>query len=30
MYGHSFADPDGHQWEVIFMDEAALQHNEKS
>ena len=21
MYGHGFADPDGHQWEVIFMDE---------
>ncbi len=19
MYGHSFADPDGHQWEVFFM-----------
>jgi uncharacterized protein len=25
MYGHSFADPDGHQWEVLYMDEAALQ-----
>ncbi len=25
MYGHSFADPDGHQWEVLFMDEKALQ-----
>jgi predicted lactoylglutathione lyase len=25
MYGHSFADPDGHQWEIAFMDEAALQ-----
>ncbi len=24
MYGRSFADPDGHQWEVIFMDEEAL------
>lgn len=24
MYGHSFADPDGHQWEVAFMEEAAL------
>ena len=21
MYSHSFADPDGHQWEVLFMDE---------
>ena len=25
MYGHSFADPDGHQWEVIFMDEAEME-----
>lgn len=25
MYQHSFADPDGHQWEVAYMDEAALQ-----
>ena len=25
MYGHSFADPDGHQWEVLYMDEVALQ-----
>ncbi|RYZ21725.1 MAG: glyoxalase/bleomycin resistance/extradiol dioxygenase family protein [Chitinophagaceae bacterium] len=24
MYQHSFADPDGHQWEVGYMDEAAL------
>ncbi|RYY83444.1 MAG: glyoxalase/bleomycin resistance/extradiol dioxygenase family protein [Chitinophagaceae bacterium] len=24
MYGHSFADLDGHQWEIAFMDEAAL------
>ena len=24
MYGHSFADPDGHQWEVLFMDESQL------
>lgn len=22
MYGHSFADLDGHQWEVLFMDES--------
>jgi len=20
MYGHSFADPDGHVWEVLFME----------
>lgn len=24
MYAHSFADRDGHQWEVAYMDEAAL------
>jgi predicted lactoylglutathione lyase len=24
MYGHSFADPDGHQWEILFMDENEL------
>jgi predicted lactoylglutathione lyase len=24
MYGHSFADPDGHQWEVLYMDESKL------
>lgn len=24
MYGHSFADPDGHQWEILYMDEKAL------
>jgi predicted lactoylglutathione lyase len=24
MYGHSFADLDGHQWEVGYMDEKAL------
>jgi len=24
MYGHGFADLDGHQWEVLYMDEAAL------
>ncbi len=23
MYGHSFADPDGHVWEVLHMDPAA-------
>ena len=21
MYQHSFADPDGHQWEIVYMDE---------
>ena len=24
MYQHSFADLDGHQWEVLYMDEAAI------
>ncbi|MEX0965778.1 MAG: VOC family protein [Bacteroidia bacterium] len=24
MYSHSFADLDGHQWEIIFMDESQL------
>jgi predicted lactoylglutathione lyase len=24
MYGHSFQDPDGHLWEVMWMDPAAL------
>ncbi len=24
MYGHSFADPDGHQWEILYMDINAL------
>jgi len=24
MYGHSFADLDGHQWEILFMDATAL------
>lgn len=24
MYGHSFADPDGHQWEVMYMDESQV------
>ena len=23
MYSHSFADPDGHQWEFLYMDESA-------
>jgi predicted lactoylglutathione lyase len=24
MYGHSFADLDGHQWEIMYMDESAI------
>nr|WP_309756578.1 VOC family protein [Flavobacterium sp.] len=24
MYGHSFADLDGHQWEIFYMDEKAV------
>ncbi|EIL93091.1 glyoxalase/bleomycin resistance protein/dioxygenase [Rhodanobacter fulvus Jip2] len=24
MYQHGFADPDGHQWEVFWMDEAQM------
>ena len=24
MYQHSFADPDGHQWEILWMDPAAI------
>lgn len=24
MYQHAFADPDGHQWEILFMDEGLL------
>lgn len=24
MYGHSFADLDGHQWEILYLDEAAI------
>ena len=24
MYQHSFADPDGHQWEILYMDETKL------
>jgi uncharacterized protein len=27
MYGHSFADPDGHQWEILYMDESAIPQN---
>lgn len=25
MYGHSFADLDGHQWEILYMDESAVE-----
>lgn len=25
MYQHSFADLDGHQWEILYMDESKLQ-----
>jgi uncharacterized protein len=24
MYGHSFADLDGHQWEILYMDKSAV------
>jgi predicted lactoylglutathione lyase len=24
MYGRSFQDPDGHQWELIWMDPSAI------
>lgn len=27
MYGHSFADLDGHQWEVFFIDESKMPQN---
>jgi predicted lactoylglutathione lyase len=27
MYGHSFADLDGHQWEILYMDESAVPQN---
>jgi predicted lactoylglutathione lyase len=27
MYGHSFADLDGHQWEVLYMDENQIPTN---
>lgn len=28
MYGRGFQDPDGHVWEVMWMDEAAVTGNE--
>ena len=27
MYGHSFADLDGHQWEILYMDESKMTVN---
>lgn len=27
MYGHGFQDPDGHVWELMYMDAAALEQN---
>lgn len=27
MYGHSFTDPDGHVWELIYMDMAAVEQS---
>jgi predicted lactoylglutathione lyase len=27
MYAHSFADLDGHQWELVYMDESAMPQN---
>jgi uncharacterized protein len=27
MYAHCFADPDGHQWEILYMDESAIPKN---
>jgi len=27
MYGHSFADLDGHQWEILYMDESKMPTN---
>lgn len=26
MYQHGFADPDGHQWEIVYMDAANMQN----
>jgi uncharacterized protein len=28
MYGHGFQDPDGHLWEVMWMDPAAIQQEQ--
>jgi predicted lactoylglutathione lyase len=27
MYQHSFEDLDGHQWEIVYMDESAMPKN---
>lgn len=27
MYGHSFQDPDGHQWELMYMEPSAVPGN---
>ncbi|WP_266367694.1 VOC family protein [Tellurirhabdus rosea] len=28
MYGRSFIDPDGHMWEVFFMDPSVIEHGQ--
>jgi uncharacterized protein len=30
MYAHSFADLDGHQWEILYMDENALKQQQEA
>ena len=30
MYGQGFQDPDGHLWEVIYMDPAAVEQEQKA
>ena len=30
MYQHSFADLDGHQWEIVYMDETQLPNQDNS
>jgi predicted lactoylglutathione lyase len=30
MYGRSFHDPDGHHWEIFWMDPAALEQSAPS
>ncbi|HEX8874239.1 MAG TPA: VOC family protein [Nitrosospira sp.] len=29
MYGHGFQDPDGHIWEIVFMEPGAVNQGEK-
>lgn len=29
MYGHGFQDPDGHIWEIVFMEPGAVSQGEK-